>query len=56
MSDLYNMDSHVSVRQFLQEIVQLMQQFLRLLSVKDDTLGQIQLIGDLAYGWETVDQ
>uniref|UniRef100_A0A914XAT2 Uncharacterized protein n=1 Tax=Plectus sambesii TaxID=2011161 RepID=A0A914XAT2_9BILA len=56
VQDLHNLDSHISVRQFLQEINDLMQQLLRTINIKDDKLAQIQTISDLTYAWDIIDQ
>nr|XP_023013029.1 WASH complex subunit 5 [Leptinotarsa decemlineata] len=51
----HQLDSNMQIVQFLSETRKFLDQMIRTMSVKEDVLINLQIIGDLSYAWELID-
>lgn len=55
VQEFHNLDSNMQVKQHLLETRQYLHQMIQTVNIKEETLINIQLIGDLSYAWKIID-
>ncbi|XP_057658318.1 WASH complex subunit 5 [Diorhabda carinulata] len=55
VQEFHQLDSNMQIIQFLTETRKYLDQMLRTMSIKEDILINLQIIGDISYAWELID-
>lgn len=56
VQEFHNLESHLQVRQFLADTRQCLHQMLRTVNMQDESLVQMQMVGDFSYAWELIEK
>ncbi|XP_065176777.1 WASH complex subunit 5-like [Sycon ciliatum] len=55
VQEFHQLETNMQVRQFLLETRKFLHQMIRTINIKEEVLIQMQIIGDLSYAWQIID-